>query len=245
MSRNRAERALERLCVGGAVLAADRGGGYAVFPNGDRRRRPTVRVGASEMRALESAGAIARREGDAFVITDAGRARVRRDGAVAGEAFLAQHVEIISRDVIDRDGDITRVRGGEPNAVLRRLAALRGADGERWLDAAELAAAGRLWTDWQRSQIGQARGSDWTAPPLGSGGRGGGNGQEVAMATRCDARRRIADALQRLAPPLRRVVERICLHEEGLEALERAEGWPSRSGKLALKLGLAQLAVGF
>jgi Domain of unknown function (DUF6456) len=33
------------------------------------------------------------------------------------------------------------------------------------------------------------------------------------------------------------------LHEEGLEALERSEGWPARSGKIALKLGLAQLAA--
>ncbi len=32
------------------------------------------------------------------------------------------------------------------------------------------------------------------------------------------------------------------LHEEGLEAIERAENWPPRSGKIALKLGLAQLA---
>ena len=50
--------------------------------------------------------------------------------------------------------------------------------------------------------------------------------------------------MEALAAPLRRVVERVCLHEEGLEALERAQGWPARSGKLALKLGLAQLAIG-
>jgi hypothetical protein len=46
-----------------------------------------------------------------------------------------------------------------------------------------------------------------------------------------------------LAVPLRRVVERVCLREEGLEALERGEGWPARSGKIALKLALAQLAA--
>lgn len=47
----------------------------------------------------------------------------------------------------------------------------------------------------------------------------------------------------RLAPPLRRAVERVVLYEDGIEALERGEGWPARSGKLALKLGLAQLAM--
>jgi hypothetical protein len=64
------------------------------------------------------------------------------------------------------------------------------------------------------------------------------------MAAQCDARQRVADALGRLAAPLRAVVERVCLREEGLEALERAEAWPARSGKLALKLALAQLAAG-
>ncbi len=63
------------------------------------------------------------------------------------------------------------------------------------------------------------------------------------MSAGCDARRRVAVALDGLAPPLRRVVERVCLREEGLEALERSEGWPARSGKIALKLGLAQLAA--
>lgn len=245
MSEARVDRALERLSVPGAVLAADRGGAYAVFPGGDRRRRPSVRLPVETVDLLESAGAIARCAPDAFAITDAGRARVRRGAARSDEAFLAQHVEVVSRAVIDRDGDIQDVRGAEPNAVLRRLAALRGADGEAWLSAAELAAAGRLWTEWRRSEIGQVRGSDWTAPPLGTSARGAGNAQDIAMANRCDARRRVEAALARLAPPLRRVVERICLHEEGLEALERAQGWPSRSGKLALKLGLAQLAAGF
>jgi hypothetical protein len=83
------------------------------------------------------------------------------------------------------------------------------------------------------------------AAPMGSTARGPGNAQEAAMARRCDARRRVAQAMARLAAPLRRVVERVCLREDGLEALERAEGWPARSGKLALKLGLAQLAAEF
>jgi hypothetical protein len=64
------------------------------------------------------------------------------------------------------------------------------------------------------------------------------------MAKGCDARRMVEDALNGLAQPLRRAVERVCLWEEGIETLERGEGWPARSGKIALKLGLAQLALG-
>ena len=65
------------------------------------------------------------------------------------------------------------------------------------------------------------------------------------MAARCDRNRRVADAIDALAPPLRRIVERACLYEDGLEAIERGEGWPARSAKLALKLALAQLAQAF
>jgi hypothetical protein len=34
----------------------------------------------------------------------------------------------------------------------------------------------------------------------------------------------------------------VCCHEIGLEAAERAQGWPQRSGKLVLQLALTSLA---
>ncbi|MFZ4120966.1 MAG: DUF6456 domain-containing protein [Caulobacterales bacterium] len=46
-----------------------------------------------------------------------------------------------------------------------------------------------------------------------------------------------------LGEPLRRVVVLVCVQGAGLERLEQGEGWPARSCKLALKLGLAQLSV--
>ncbi|MGE0741086.1 MAG: DUF6456 domain-containing protein [Hyphomonadaceae bacterium] len=126
--------------------------------------------------------------------------------------------------------------------MLQRLAALKDGRGANWLSADELIAAQRLRTDWELSAAGLVRGSDWSAPPRGSAARGP-NVQEDMLARRCDARRRMGDALDALAPPLRRIVESVCLHEHGLEALERAEGWPARSAKVALKLGLAQLVL--
>jgi hypothetical protein len=245
MSGNAVSRALARLAGPGAVLAPDRAGtGYGVFPAGDRRRRPLARLSVAQVRELEGDGAIAARgDSGAYMLTEPGRARVRREAADATEQFSAQHRPIVARTVVDAEGDPRSVRGFEPNAVVRRLSAMRGASGGPWLSAAELAAAAQLRSDWEAEQAGLVRGSDWTAPPVGAGARGAGNAQERALAARCDARRRVADALARLAPPLRRIIERVCLHEEGLEALERAEGWPARSGRLALKLGLAQLAA--
>jgi hypothetical protein len=238
-------RALDRLCQPEAVLApARRGGTFGVFAQGDRRRRPVAKLRSAEVRELESEGAIACALGaGAFVITEVGRARARRTAAEPSDAFAAQHRPIIARVSIDVDGAVRQVRGFEPNVVIARLGALRDGAGARWLSGAELAAATQLRAYWEAAQIGLMRGSDLEAPPKAFGGRGPGNAQEAALAFRCDGRRRLTDALHKLALPLRRVVERVCLYEDGLEALERAERWPARSGKIALKLGLAQLAA--
>ncbi|GIK49797.1 MAG: hypothetical protein BroJett013_24940 [Alphaproteobacteria bacterium] len=244
MSGRAVERALARLAAPGAVVAQERGGaGYGVFPAGDRRRRPVARLRADDVRLLASTGALEAAAGNLFVLSAAGRARVAREAA-GGEGFLAQHAPLEQRAVVDAEGDLRHVRGVVRSTVLIKLSALRDGAGAPWLSELELAAAQRLRSDWEASQGGLTRGSDWRAPPIG-GARGASNVQERAMAARCDARRRVADALDALAQPLRRVVERVCLNEDGLETLERAEGWPARSGKLALKLGLAQLARAF
>ncbi|HYD89171.1 MAG TPA: DUF6456 domain-containing protein [Vitreimonas sp.] len=237
------DEALARLASSAAVLAPA-GENYGVYPGGDRRRRPIVRLAPVEVRDLEACGAIEQRGDGAYVLSEAGKARVARSLAREDEAYLIQHAPIEPRTVIDRDGDERKVRGVRRGDVLRRLAALRDAQDLPWLSEAELEAARRLRADWDASQAGLVRGSDWSAPPMGAGARGVSNAQERAMAARCDARRRVGEALDALAAPLRRVVERVCLHEDGLEALERAEGWPARSGKLVLKIGLAQMARG-
>lgn len=244
MSAHSDARALERLAAPRALLARERTGAYGVYPQGDRRRRPVARLSEQIVRDLMASGALAAGErGEGLELTEAGRAMVRRGGAAAGEEFIAQHGEVIARTIVADDGAMQRVRGFDPDAALRRLGAMRDAAGAAWLSDAELAAASGLRRDWDAAQIGMVRGADWSAPPRSANSRGPGNGMEGAMASQCDARRRLSEALGALAAPLRRVVERVCLHEQGLEAVERAEGWPPRSAKLALKLGLAQLAA--
>ncbi len=243
MSERRVERALARMSATGALLTAELGGArFALFPNNDKRRRPLARLSAEEARALEASGVLAR-EGDGYALTSAGRTHVTREAAAPDEAFVAQHRAVVDRAVIEVDGRARRVRGHDADAVLRRLAALRDGDGAAWLNGAEIAAVARLRSDWEMGERGLVRGSDWSAAPLGSAARGPLNQAERAAGAFCDARRRVAETLERLAPPLRRVVERVCLRGEGLEAMERGEGWPARSGKLALKLALAQLAA--
>jgi hypothetical protein len=190
MSERLLERALAQLAKPGATLAPGRDGAFGVYPRGDRRRRPSAKLSAAAVRALEAEGAIAPRADGALMLSVAGEARVRRDRARADEAFLAQHKEVLDRVAIDSDGDIQTVRGTDPDPLIRRLAGLRGVSGRRWLEAGELAAASQLRRDWAVAQIGMVRGSDWQAAPIGAGPRGASNAQEMAMARRCDARRR-------------------------------------------------------
>jgi hypothetical protein len=120
MSERRVARALARLAAPGAVLALDRGGPtYGVFVKRDRRQRPALRLGADEVRRLEAEGAI-EAEGDGFVLSAAGAARVARESATPGEAFIAQHIAVVTRDVVDADGAFRRVRGFDPEGPMRR-----------------------------------------------------------------------------------------------------------------------------
>lgn len=242
MSARATTRVLARLAAPDAVLAPLAQGGFGIFPNNDRRRRPVGKISADEARELAASGAISNHDRGAFVLTEAGRARLRRDAATAEEGYQAQHHPIGSRAIVDPGGGERDVRAFEASLALKRLSALRDARGAPWLSADELAAAARLHRDWSTGQLGLVRGSDWTSAPPSSTARGAGNTREGALAAHCDARARVEDALAALAAPLRRVVERVCLQEQGLEMLERQEGWPARSGKIALKLGLAQLA---
>lgn len=245
MSARAVQRALMRLTSPNCVLAREaRGDLFGVFPGGDRRRRPVVRLTAEEARTLEADGAIEMTRDGVYVLSAAGSSRGRREQAAPAEAFAAQHRPIVDRDVVDADGDVHAVRGHDPDAIVRRLSAMRDSNGAPWLSAVELGAASRLRADWDRAERGVVRGSDWASPPIGDAARAT-NGAEAAMAARCDARRRLQAALSALAPALRRVVERVCLHEQGLEMMERGEAWPARSGKVALKLALAQLAAVF
>jgi hypothetical protein len=244
MSERPAARALERLAARNGVLAPERGGSsYAVIPDGDRRRKAIVRVSATTVRELVSDGALEAAGDGAYRLSESGQARVTRGRALPDEAFAAQHGQIVDRPVMDCDGEVRIARGYDADRLLRRLSSMRDGAGRAWLDRDELNAAARLRADWERGEIGMVRGSDWNAPMAGSTARAG--GMDGLMAARCDARRRFSDALAKLAGPLRCAVERVVLREEGLEALERAEAWPTRSGKIALKLALAQLAANY
>ena len=80
----------------------------------------------------------------------------------------------------------------------------------------------------------------WDAAP--SGGRGG---QAAAMdptLAQIEAKRRFDTAIAATGAGLSDVLWRVACAGEGLEAAEKAMGWPVRAGKVVLGLALDRLA---
>jgi hypothetical protein len=239
----RRQKALSRLTHIGAVLAPLRDGdGHGVFPRGDRRRGPMARLRVEDVQALVMDGALTPSGiAGSYFISAAGRARVAREAAEA-EAFQRQHFPLVERTIVEGDAVLRTVKGRDVAGPVAQLARLADGAGASFFTGREISAARRFWEDHELGQRGLLRGSDWTAPPMGSAPRGAGGAQERAVHGSIEARQRTEAALAALPASLAAALRAFLLDETGLEALERNRGWRQRSGKLVLKLALELLA---
>ncbi len=231
-------RLLRRLSAPGVTLAPDGPDGWAAFPDGDRRRRPLLRIGDADMRALIAAGTVS--GGPVRALTEAGRARLTRLRAGRSQDFAVQHRILAERAMPDGGGGPVTVNLAE--SPLARLTRSDSASGQASFDWAELTAGERLRADLARSTYNARVTMDWGAPPAGKGaartGRDPGGAADATLA----ARTRVNAALDYVGAPLSSVLLDILWRELSLEAVERAQNWPRRTGRLGVKLALARLA---
>lgn len=104
----------------------------------------------------------------------------------------------------------------------------------RQFDAGE-----RLRTDWERAQLAPNLTMRWEPVRIkGSGGDQGLNSTERQMA----AKERFDEAARQAGPGLSDILWRVVCAGEPLAEAEKALAWPSRSGKLVLKLALDRIA---
>ncbi|WP_421952428.1 DUF6456 domain-containing protein [Pelagibacterium sp.] len=122
-------------------------------------------------------------------------------------------------------GQLTRARNSEP----------------AFLDAHHLEAAGRLLILFERSRL-RARTTMNYGPRVGSArGEHANDMGDMAL----DARRQLAELYGALPRDCAEVVMDVCGYEKGLQDIERERGWPRRSAKLVLRIGLEALAARF
>ncbi len=126
---------------------------------------------------------------------------------------------------------------------LAWLARRKDKDGLPMLTGAEFDAGERLRANFWFAQMTPRVTANWSLLLAGGGGSRG--APDIGPAIRDSviaAHERVKRALAAVGPDLAGVLIDVCCHLKGLEASEKASGWPQRSGKIILQIALRQLA---
>jgi hypothetical protein len=172
-------------------------------------------------------------------ISDAGIARLKRQGAAADETFRAQHDDIVDGQV-GVGAETTRVRIDASESPLAWLRRRTDRHGDPLIDAAEFQAGERLRRDLTSACMLPNVTVNWDAPAVdvSPGSRDPASQSDRVIA----ARQRATQALDAVGSDLAGLLLDLCGFLKGLERIERERSWPPRSGKVVAKLALGRLA---
>lgn len=138
------------------------------------------------------------------------------------------------------DGRPEQVAVDLTESPLAWLATRKGKDGRPLVSSVQVMAGERLRLDFTRAGLMPRVTTDWSL----SGRTGGaGQGPEALTDMVIAAKRRVHAALAAVGPELGGVLQDVCCFLKGLESVEQERGWPARTGKVVLGLGLDRLAA--
>ena len=207
-------------------------------------------------------GASAEREGDVFATAATGvrialSAPEARDlvthGAIDGDDRTCRANTVtaqwLKRQLLDSDAYAAQHRLYAPapdgatlnlsESPLARLAAV-GPEGEAFLRPHQVEAGERLRRLVERAQL-QPRLTMSYSGAHTAGGKGASRAAEIGDIA-AEARKALADLYRRLPRDCAEVVLDVCGFSKGLQQVESERGWPRRSAKLVLRIGLDRLA---
>lgn len=149
------------------------------------------------------------------------------------------------RATIHTESGLREVLIDEGESPLAWLARRKGRDGQAMIGPAQFQAGERLRADFTRAQMMARTTANWTSP-VAQAGRGSGTGgpsdfTDAVVA----ARQSVQRALAATGPEFSGLLLDVCCFLKGLEDVERERGWPPRSAKVVLQLGLDRLARHF
>jgi hypothetical protein len=111
-----------------------------------------------------------------------------------------------------------------------------------FLEPHHLEAARRVARLFERAHLAQRVTMNYSPLPAASKNTGS-PGQITDMAA--EARKALAEIHNSLPADCAAVVMDVCCYDKGLQAIETERGWPRRSAKLVLRIGLDHLAAQF
>ncbi|SDA09580.1 hypothetical protein SAMN02799622_00185 [Methylobacterium sp. UNC378MF] len=193
------------------------------------------RFAAASGRALAAADLATWNEtGTRLTISEAGRARLRRQAMPGDLAFAAQHHDLAV--VEGGAGPTFRNAAENPLAWMVRR---RDRHGAPLIDAASFEAGERLRRDMTTAALLPRMGSDFGAPRVDGGGP-----RDPACAADhvIAARQRVRGALEAVGSDLSGLLIDLCGFLKGLERIEAERRWPARSAKVVARIALGRLA---
>ncbi|WP_247657785.1 DUF6456 domain-containing protein [Aquabacter sp. L1I39] len=169
-----------------------------------------------------------------------GRTSLSSRGRAGGRrAARAGHpARPVAMQRIRLDGAEREVQVDLAESPLAWLAQRKGRDGTALIDAAQLVAGERLRSDFTRAGLTPRMTTNWDPAGRAGPGQGGLAFSEQVLA----AKARLDRALATVGPELSGVLLDVCCFLKGLEAVEQERGWPARTAKVVLGLGLSRLA---
>jgi hypothetical protein len=173
-----------------------------------------------------------------YCISEAGRARLRRELAVA-DPFQAQHSARRPELRSGAGGQAHLVMVNDAESPLAWLARRKDKSGIALITPEQFAAGERLRADYTYGAMTPRMTARYDPSPSGRmAGSEVGHLSDTVLA----ARERVGRALAAVGPEMSGVLVDVCCHLLGLEDAERREGWPKRCGKVVLQMALSALA---
>jgi hypothetical protein len=194
---------------------------------------PAITLAATDVAAFASAGILVLDKESCRATAEAG-SWLRRQ-LLGADSLASQH----RQEVRLADGTLVNLA----ESPLARLAVAAAGEAAPFLAPHQVEAGERVRKLVERAQLRQRVIMAYDAAHT-AGGRGGNRAQEIGDLA-VDARRHLADIAGVLPHDCADVVFDVCGLLKGLQQVETERGWPRRSAKLVLRIGLDQLARHF